>query len=144
VGLPYEPGATPEERSGKIKNAYPWGISFPPPENAGNYAGAEAATGAPEKWPVIAFYHDPFPRTGPVPAAAPNARGLADLGGNVWQWCQDSFGKTNQRWGVVRGGSWATSRPEEMASSFRRQLDPSFREDDVGFRCVIATGAGDR
>jgi formylglycine-generating enzyme required for sulfatase activity len=144
VGLPNETGATPEERSGKVKNVYPWGSSFPPPENAGNYAGMEAAAGAPEKWTIIPNYRDSFPRTAPVAASTPNERGFADLGGNVWEWCQDAFGKTNPRWGVQRGGSWATSRPEEMLSSFRRGFDPSFREDDVGFRCVIATGAGDR
>lgn len=144
VGLTSETGATPEERSGRIKNVYPWGRTFPPPENAGNYAGSESSAGAPDKWPVIPFYHDPFPRTGPVPVSAPNEHGVYDLGGNVWQWCQDSFGKSNPRWGVLRGGSWATSRPEEILSSYRKDLDPSFREDNVGFRCVIATDAGVR
>jgi formylglycine-generating enzyme required for sulfatase activity len=144
VGLPGEAGNTPEERSGKVKGVYPWGYTFPPPENTGNYAGTEASAGAPAKWPFIPTYHDPFPRTAPVPSSTPNRLGIADLGGNVWEWCQDSFGKTNSRWGVLRGGSWATSRPDEMLSSFRRGFDPSFREDDVGFRCVIATGSGDR
>ena len=145
VGLPNESGATPEERSGKIKNVYPWGPDFRRRENAGNYAGAEAAAGAPEKLAG----HSVLPRSLSAHRAggrlrSPMTRGIADLGGNVWEWCQDAFGKTNPRWGVLRGGSWATSRPEEMLSSFRRGFDPSFREDDVGFRCVIATGAGDR
>ncbi|EDY20678.1 serine/threonine protein kinase [Chthoniobacter flavus Ellin428] len=144
VGLPAETGATPEERSGRIKNLYPWGHMFPPPEDAGNYAGSESTAGAPSKWPVIPNYHDPFPRTGPVPVSAANERGIYDLGGNVWQWCGDSFGKSNPRWGVLRGGSWSTSRPEEMLSSYRKDLDPTFREDNVGFRCVIATDAGIR
>ncbi len=144
VGLTGETGGTPEERSGKIKNVYPWGRTFPPPENAGNYAGSESSAGAPAKWPVVPFYQDPFPRTGPVPVSSPNERGIYDLGGNVWQWCQDSFGKSNTRWGVLRGGSWATSRPEEMLSSYRRDLDPNFREDNVGFRCVISSDAGMR
>jgi len=142
VGLPVETGATPEERSGRIKNLYPWGHMFPPPEDAGNYAGSESAAGAPSKWPVILNYHDPFPRTAPVPVSAANERGIYDLGGNVWQWCGDSFGKSNPRWGVLRGGSWSTSRSEEMLSSYRKDLDPNFREDNIGFRCVIATDAG--
>jgi formylglycine-generating enzyme required for sulfatase activity len=144
VGLPYEAGATPEERSGKIKGVYPWGRTFPPPENAGNYAGLEAKAGAPGNWPVISLYRDPFPRTCPVPGSTPNERGFSDLAGNVWEWCQDSYGASNPRWGVLRGGSWATSRAEEMLSSYRRGFDPSFREDDVGFRCVIATDEGNR
>jgi len=144
VGLPFEAGATPEERSGKIKGVYPWGRTFPPPDNSGNYAGLEAREGAPANWPVISLYRDPFPRTCPVPAFKANERGFYDLGGNVWEWCQDAYGKTNPRWGVLRGGSWATSHPEEMLSSYRRGFDPGFREDDVGFRCVIATDSGKR
>jgi formylglycine-generating enzyme required for sulfatase activity len=144
VGLPAETGATPEDRSGRVKGVYPWGHVFPPPGNAGNYAGAEASEGAPENWPVLAGYHDSFPRTCPVPSYGPNEHGLYDFGGNVWEWCLDPYGKTNPRWGVLRGGSWATSKQEEMLSSYRRGFDPSFRADDVGFRCAIATDAGDR
>jgi serine/threonine protein kinase/formylglycine-generating enzyme required for sulfatase activity len=144
VGLPNETGATPEERSGRIKGVYPWGRGFPPPPEAGNYAGAEAKAGAPENWPVIPAYHDAFPRTGPVTSFPINQRGISGLGGNVWEWCLDSYGRTNPRWGVLRGGSWATSRPDELLSSYRRNYDPSFREDDVGFRCVIASDAGSR
>jgi formylglycine-generating enzyme required for sulfatase activity len=144
VGLPYESGATPEERNSKIKGLYPWGRTFPPPPDVGNYAGTEARAGAPDGWPVLPSYHDPFPRTCAVPGFKPNERGISDLAGNVWEWCQDSYGAANPRWGVLRGGSWATSRPEEMLSSYRRSFDPSFREDDVGFRCVIATDEGNR
>ena len=141
VGLPVEPGSTPEERSGRIKGIYPWGRTFPPPENAGNYAGTEASEGAPEGWPVLSSYHDSYARTCPVPGFT-NEHGFFDLGGNVWEWCQDAYGKTNPRWGVLRGGSWATSRQEEMLSSYRRGFDPNFRADDVGFRCVIADSLG--
>jgi len=139
VGLPAESGATPEERSGKIKGVYPWGLTPTPPESFGNYAGLEAKEGAPDNWPVIAGYKDPFPRTCPVPGTKANVRGFYDLGGNVWEWCDDNYGgKTNPLWGVLRGGSWATSKSEEMLSSYRKGFDPSFRADDVGFRCVIA------
>ena len=65
-----------------------------------------------------------------------NALGLYGLGGNVWEWCKDRFNQTTN-WRVLRGGSWATSRPEEMLSSYRRGYDPRFRMDDVGFRLVI-------
>lgn len=36
VGLPHEPEPTPEERHLKAPG-YPWGLRWPPPENAGNY-----------------------------------------------------------------------------------------------------------
>jgi serine/threonine protein kinase len=143
VGLANETGATPEERSGKIKGVYPWGSRFPPPVDAGNYAGAESRAGAPETWAVIEGFHDSFPRTAPISAFKANARGLCSLGGNVWEWCIDKYNRT-MTWRTLRGGSWATSRAEEMLSSYRRGYDPLFRCDDVGFRCVIAVGGGQK
>jgi formylglycine-generating enzyme required for sulfatase activity len=67
-----------------------------------------------------------------------NANGIGELGGNVWEWCLDLY-NTTTKWRVLRGGSWSTSNPDELLTSFRRGFDPSFRHDDVGFRCVIAT-----
>jgi formylglycine-generating enzyme required for sulfatase activity len=138
AGLGNETGATPEERSGRIKGVYPWGKTFPPPSEAGNYAGSEARTGTPDRWSSVPSYHDPFPRTCAVASITANRHGLTELGGNVWEWCMDPYNKTT-KWRVLRGGSWATSNAEEMLSSYRRGFDPSFRHDDVGFRCVIAT-----
>ncbi|MBV9488202.1 MAG: SUMF1/EgtB/PvdO family nonheme iron enzyme [Verrucomicrobia bacterium] len=141
VGLANEPGAVPEDRDGKVRGLYPWGRTFPPPPGAGNYAGAESSAGAPESWTVISGYHDPFPRTAPVSALAPNPRGLCGIGSNVWEWCLDKFNAALP-WRTLRGASWATSRAEEMLSSSRRGYNPYFRSDDVGFRCVIAAGGG--
>jgi serine/threonine protein kinase len=141
AGLEHEQGGTPEERSGKLKGAYPWGIAFPPPNDFGNYAGSESRAGAPSNWEVIAGFHDAFPRTSPVSAFKPNANGIWCLGGNVWEWCRDKFENT-MNWRTLRGSSWATSRPEELLLSYRRGYGPLFRCDDVGFRCVIATTDG--
>ncbi|HTD16207.1 MAG TPA: SUMF1/EgtB/PvdO family nonheme iron enzyme, partial [Chthoniobacterales bacterium] len=138
AGLTHETGGTPEERSGGIKNVYPWGNRFPPPNDFGNYAGSESRTGAPQNWAVITGYHDAYPRTGPVTAFAPNQEGISSLGGNVWEWCEDKY-KAGLNWRTLRGGSWATSRAQETLSSYRRGYDPYFRSDDVGFRCVIAS-----
>ncbi|HEY5707740.1 MAG TPA: bifunctional serine/threonine-protein kinase/formylglycine-generating enzyme family protein [Terrimicrobiaceae bacterium] len=136
VGLLNEEGVTPEERGGRLK-----GVAMPPSEGAGNYAGEESRQDAPGSWNFLKGYRDPFPRTAPVEAAPANAFGLRGLGGNVWEWCLDHFNQSTN-WRVLRGGSWATSRPQEMLSSYRRGYDPLFRMDDVGFRCVIAPEVG--
>jgi serine/threonine protein kinase/formylglycine-generating enzyme required for sulfatase activity len=141
VGLEHEQGATPSDRSARIKGVYPWGSSFPPPVDTLNYAGSESRVDAPETWTVIPDYHDAYPRTAPVSAFNPNALGLCALGGNVWEWCMDKF-ETALNWRTLRGGSWATSRQEEMLSSYRRGYGPLFRSDEIGFRCVIASNGG--
>ena len=64
---------------------YPWGNQWPPPPGAGNYAGKEFDH---PKY-GIAGYRDGFHRTAPVGSFSPNQFGIYDLGGNVWQWCED-------------------------------------------------------
>jgi serine/threonine protein kinase len=128
VGLVSESGATPEARDGKIKNEFPWGKQWPPPNDAGNYA---AATGRRRG------------ATMPVGSFKPNSLGLYDLGGTVWEWCLDTYkggsSGTSRDWGVLRGGSWATSNRLEMQSSYRNVVDRNDRDVIYGFRCVLAT-----
>jgi formylglycine-generating enzyme required for sulfatase activity len=140
VGLPHEAGATPEARDGKIHNEYPWGKQWPPPRGAGNYAD-QSAKG--RGISVIRNYSDGFPQTAPAGSFKPNALGLYDLGGNVWEWCAESYkgstSSTGRDWGVLRGGGWATSNRLEAQSSYRNVVDRNERDVIYGFRCVLAT-----
>jgi serine/threonine protein kinase/formylglycine-generating enzyme required for sulfatase activity len=136
VGIAHEEGATPEARSARLR-VFPWGGSMPPAGDVGNYAGEESVAGAPAGWSFLHGYRDAFPRTAPVDAMPANPAGLRGLSGNVWEWCLDRYNQSTN-WRVLRGGSWATSRPDEMLSSYRRGYDPLFRMDDTGFRLVIA------
>jgi serine/threonine protein kinase len=128
VGLVNESGATPELRDGKVKNEFPWGKQWPPPNGAGNYATASGRSRGATK---------------PVGSFKANAIGLFDLGGNVWEWCLDSYkggsSATSRDWGVLRGGSWATQNRLEMQSSYRNVVDRNDRDVIYGFRCVLAT-----
>ncbi|HEY3898887.1 MAG TPA: bifunctional serine/threonine-protein kinase/formylglycine-generating enzyme family protein [Chthoniobacter sp.] len=137
AGLPDEGGNTPEERDGKLKD-FPWGKQWPPPPLSGNFAdytaGKRGARGIPG-------YHDGFPQTSPVASFPPNRLGLFDMSGNVWQWCEDSYkgdSASARDWGVLRGGSWDTSSPIELRSSYRNVVERSEREVIYGFRCVLA------
>ncbi len=138
---------------------YPWGNEWPPPKGAGNYAGSEANTGAfaSNNYTVIEGYHDGAPRTARVASFRPNRFGFYDLGGNVWEWCEDRY-RASMNDGdvlkarpylkeetssdgiltrVVRGGSWYLSTEMALRSSFRYGDLPIIRSDAYGFRVVV-------
>jgi formylglycine-generating enzyme required for sulfatase activity len=143
VGLKDEVGSTPEEKSGKIE-LYPWDNAqkrdrrWPPPTGAGNYAGAESTN---EDWPsrfqVIEGYNDGYPRTSPVGSFGDNFCGLYDMGGNVWQWCEDWY-NAQRSYRVLRGASWYSQNSTNLAASFRDDNTPEARNSGIGFRCVVA------
>ena len=134
VGLVNEPGNSPEQKKGKIK-VYPWGLGWPPPPGSGNYCGEETKGGR-SSWPVISGYNDGHARTSPVGAFPPNRFGLHDMGGNVWQWCEDWSNASRFR-RVLRGASWLNEHPDDLLLSHRRDDTPTSRRDNYGFRCVI-------
>lgn len=58
---------------------------------------------------------DGFRGLAPVGSFAPNAYGLFDMAGNVWEWTESIFDDTDadieeaKRQRVIRGGSWLCS-----------------------------------
>jgi formylglycine-generating enzyme required for sulfatase activity len=137
VGLEAEAGSTPQERNARIK-LYPWGPTWPPRAATGNYAGAESKIGdEPSKWTVIEGYNDGYPRTSPVGSFAANENGLYDMGGNVWQWCEDWYNSENTH-RVLRGAAWDSHTPLYLLASSRDYITPDYRGAFVGFRCVLA------
>jgi hypothetical protein len=141
VGLGQESGATPKDKDGKTKGVYPWGGQWPPPSGAGNYAGSEAADSQwPSDWKTIEGYQDGYPRTSPAGRFRANSLGLFDMGGNVWQWCEDWY-DGEQKHRVLRGASWLDNFPDRLLSSYRRNLTPGGRYGFIGFRCVLGVGS---
>ncbi len=128
-------GTALDQMDGKVPNVYPWGEQWPPPANSGNYADSARRIAMPTS-DYLQGYSDRYPTLAPVMSYPPNKLGLFDLGGNVWEWCQDwrNAEKTEH---VARGASHLDWVAGIMQSCQRGRTPGSGRAGNFGFRVVL-------
>ena len=109
---------------GGLEARYPWGDG--PADGKANCSDCEPAAPG---------------RTTPVTQYPPNALGLHDMAGNVWQWVADKIEPDDDSADasrVLRGGSWNYFTPS-MRAAVRVDDPPVERSDRIGFRvCRVA------
>jgi formylglycine-generating enzyme required for sulfatase activity len=89
--------------------------------------------------------------TSKVGSYPPNAFGLYDMHGNVWEWCSDFYDseyykvtptvdpqgpQVNKGDKVMRGGAW-NERPNKCRSADRNNRGPKTNQPIIGFRVVM-------
>jgi len=133
-------------RSNTITARY-WGDN---PDDACGYANgadktAQAQIEGATSW-LVHHCTDGFAYTAPVGSFKPNAFGLNDMLGNVWEWVEDTYhdsydgapadGSAWQGDGalrVLRGGSWNNS-PPNLRAAVRYKSEAALRFSSFGFR----------
>ena len=98
----------------------------------------------------------PDDKTHPVGEKKPNAWGLYDMHGNVWEWVEDDWHDSyegapadgsawvdNPRgsYRVIRGGSWGNDA-QDCRSATRNDFRPDNRSSVVGFRLSRSVALG--
>ena len=125
----------------------PWSTNTEWACNSANVADLAAAQRYPG-WKVHSC-NDGYVYSAPVGSFAPNAFGLYDLLGNVFEWVQDCWspdyrgapndgsawltGDCSQR--DLRGGSWFTA-PALVSVAARNRFAEGYRSNSIGFRIV--------
>ena len=122
-------------------------------ENAARCGEGTVYAGSDDPDLVAWTYDNSSSTTYPVASLAPNACGLYDMSGNVWEWVHDGYadypegpvtdpvGDSEISGRLYRGGAW-TDLPRLARVSNRGYFGPSDRNNNLGFRVFRTSPSG--
>jgi formylglycine-generating enzyme required for sulfatase activity len=67
---------------------------------------------------------------------APHPWGLADMSGNILEWCENWY-DNKQKYRILRGGSWRSDAWCCRGANRSGWLEPHYRSESVGFRVCL-------
>jgi len=145
--LPTEAEWECASRGGLVSETFPWGSELMTAD------GKWQANIFQGDFPNVNTTEDGFLSTAPVRTYAPNAYGLWQTVGNVWEWCSDFFDANYYRYGepfnpqgpsegqsrVMRGGSFLChdSYCNRYRNAARTKNTPDSSMSNTGFRTVM-------
>jgi len=137
-------------RGGLDQASYPWGNELTP-------AGTHRCNIWQGHFPDLNTADDGYAGTAPVHAFEPNAYGLHNMAGNVWEWCEDYFSpryrdltgeidplqEQSTPYRSLRGGSFLchASYCDRYRVAARSSNTPDSSTSNIGFRVVAALSA---
>ncbi len=110
------------EASNNGSRKYPWGDEKVSCERAVMREEGVDGCGRDLTWPVCSK------------TLGNSVSGLCDMSGNVREWTS-SLHRGDNRYRVVRGGSWASGISRRLRASSRRKRPPENRRRRIGLRC---------
>lgn len=125
------------------RTAYAWGDE--PDAGAGWLNGPDLTKAGDRSWTERFNFDDGYFYAAPVGTFRPNAWGLCDMHGNVWEWCADHYGPypdeavtdptgpSSGQFRVMRGGSWGDP-PLLARAANRNRVPANVRAVVAGFR----------
>ena len=118
-------------RGGLVGKRFPWGDTL-------MRGGRHRCNIWQGTFPDINTLEDGYFGTAPAKSFPPNAFGLYNMSGNVWEWCADWFDRSNGEEKLLKGGSYLChdSYCNRYRVAARIANDPTSASGHAGFRCV--------